>query len=181
MKNKGQYRCDRVVSFEGREGEPLLQGNLYRGKTRIAFVSDDSHGGPMRINWLDRETKAEVKTRSLFGEERTYQGTFEEALLAKHCYEIPPTPSAHLNLGKLEYTDPEIFLGNLLNLAAETKRFKRMAKTRLLFRQPGDERGAWRSLNRPDSPESRSYVTQKYAGAVFFCDGKHDPDGDPIE
>lgn len=53
-----QIEVRNIHPFRGHEGEPLGQGTLYINGVNRGFVSDDSHGGPFRID--DRKARDEV-------------------------------------------------------------------------------------------------------------------------
>jgi len=55
------YKVSGVKKFRGHEGEPLMQGNLCHGKTKVAWWSEDAHGGCMNIIVHDRALFAEFK------------------------------------------------------------------------------------------------------------------------
>lgn len=51
------YTLKNIKSFKGHEGEPCAQGTLHGPKGKAADWSDDSWGGPMRINFVNPEAE----------------------------------------------------------------------------------------------------------------------------
>lgn len=49
-----------IKKFKGHDGMPLVQGNLYLNSKKIAFISDDSWGGPLQIDIYDEEQFSSV-------------------------------------------------------------------------------------------------------------------------
>lgn len=43
------YNIKGLKGFKGHEGEPLLQGTLYKGATKLAEWTEDSWGGPTNM------------------------------------------------------------------------------------------------------------------------------------
>ena len=46
-----EFKIGSTKSFKGHEGEPCYQGTLKLGSKVVCEWSDDSWGGPMRIDW----------------------------------------------------------------------------------------------------------------------------------
>jgi hypothetical protein len=53
-----------VKVFKGHDGEPCHQGNLYMDGKKIGRFSEDSHGGPMSINIINKEFEDEFYKRT---------------------------------------------------------------------------------------------------------------------
>jgi hypothetical protein len=51
------YTLKNIKSFKGHEGEPCAQGTLHGLKGKAADWSDDSWGGPMRIDFVNPEAE----------------------------------------------------------------------------------------------------------------------------
>lgn len=52
------YTIKNFKSFKGHEGEPLGQGTLHGPAGKVADWSDDSWGGPMRVDFVNRAAEA---------------------------------------------------------------------------------------------------------------------------
>ena len=53
------YVIKGLRNFKGHEGEHCAQGTLYKGSTKVANWSDDSHGGPMHIDFVSKDASDE--------------------------------------------------------------------------------------------------------------------------
>jgi hypothetical protein len=49
------YNIKNYKTFKGHEGEPCAQGSMHGSKGKVAEWSDDSWGGPMRIDFTHKE------------------------------------------------------------------------------------------------------------------------------
>lgn len=70
------YEIKNLKKFKGHEGEPCAQGTLSRDGKRVAEWSDDSHGGPFRIDFaVDTERTAFVEfAKTYLPSKRNYDG-----------------------------------------------------------------------------------------------------------
>ena len=155
-----KYEVKGVQFHKGHEGEPLAQCGLYRDGKKVAEYSDGDWGGESQFWWKDKGT-ATVKGINYSGKKYEYKGTPEEALLAKHCAEIPPTP-CKWEEGKLVHTTPDIFVGDLINEYETEKRLKNGAKTKTFFvlKEKGQELEY--TINSPYTKETKDYLEKKY-------------------
>ena len=93
--------------FRGHEGEPLVQADVWDGKTKLGYWSQDAHGGSDNY---DRGVYEAVKPKA-----EEYQRGFD-----KSRYIIPSLHDSH--------GDPGILLEDLAMLTLLEKDFKRNAK-----------------------------------------------------
>jgi hypothetical protein len=88
--SKQGYTVKGLKTFVGTEGEGF-NATLYRDGKAVAFVIEDASGGPLRIEWKDRDAglvKVAVKTWD--GKPTTVGMTAEEKRLYKLCDSMPP-------------------------------------------------------------------------------------------
>jgi hypothetical protein len=53
MVEESNYLVKGLKTMEGRDGL-MINGNLYKGKKKVAELSDDGNGGMLHIEWMDR-------------------------------------------------------------------------------------------------------------------------------
>jgi hypothetical protein len=57
----GGYWLKAMNDFQGHEGEPLFQGNVYKDNKKIGFFSQDSWGGMDRLDCDTKEQQKELE------------------------------------------------------------------------------------------------------------------------
>lgn len=95
-----------VNHFIGHDGEPLCQGNLYLGDTKIGFWSQDSWGGPDRFILDPKFSKQKI----------------DEAVIARN-----PEKAIHGEVGGRSYIidyNLELLLGDCIELEEDEQLFK---------------------------------------------------------
>jgi len=70
-KDFGGYWVKNIKEFKGHEQEPLWQASVYKNGKKIGFFSEDSRGGPARLDCNTREQEKELMdfAREFLGEE----------------------------------------------------------------------------------------------------------------
>ncbi|GAH34833.1 unnamed protein product, partial [marine sediment metagenome] len=85
---KPKYTIKNIKTFRGHDGQGY-NATLYRDGKRIAVLIEFASGGPLDIEWLDRDEKrVEVKNYAYDDEINTYMGTPEEAILNEHIFDM---------------------------------------------------------------------------------------------
>lgn len=128
-------------SCKGTEGDAFSCALHIDGK-KAAEVSYEGTGGPYRWRWLDAAS--------------------EKAWRA-HVEAHPDIILGH-GAGAVKADDDLVF-GDILDDFEEQRFLRRRCKKQTLFRVPGDERGSWRTINAPYSPDVKAFVLGKYPTA----------------
>ena len=148
IENFGEYSVKNVKNFMGRDAYGY-NANLYRGKTKVAFVIDDGNGGEPMIDWTSRNTE-------------------EQQLLDKHCASLPPLDSGYEGMSPLE-VDAELFIGELIsNLIQEKdiKKLRRDCETKTLYRSKKDGYGQYAVIKHVIDDKVRQHLKTKYGEDV---------------
>ncbi|NCQ52203.1 hypothetical protein GW796_10020 [archaeon] len=68
------YTIKGIKNFKGHDGEPCAQGNLYCDKKKVAFWSDDAHGGPISVRFIsnDEESKFVIFAKEYLKTQKDY-------------------------------------------------------------------------------------------------------------
>lgn len=165
------YTLKQMTSFEGHEGEPCVQGTIFKGRKEIGSYSDDTHGGSAWLRW-------------------TLDGREEFDALKAHAESLPPhtleEPQWDERLGRPEgYTpltvpmDLELFISlaidehlqaNAVKMAiAETRKdIKRKMKRQAVYAVVGKS-DSWGLINRPY--EGHEKEIHDYLNKRFGADG----------
>ena len=132
----------RVRTFQGMEGLGFNAELLRDGKP-VAFVIDDGNGGQYNIRWYTRTTKTENEEQRLteFVESHT------------HVNELN---------GKPYRAEPDTLIGELVDKYENNRKFKRLSKTRTLFRLKSDPGDSWSSIRVPYSAEVTTRLIKQY-------------------
>lgn len=79
-----------LKNFLGHEGEPLYQGNLYLNNKKIAFWSQDSHGGPDNFVFdggYQQEKALNDVIKAMYPDKTHYGGTKEKPFVIEYDLE----------------------------------------------------------------------------------------------
>ena len=145
------YKVKNIKTFRGMEGIGF-NANLYRGTKKIALVIDDAQGGPFRYEWEDyKAERVSIDGKDYSGREFTYKGTPEEKLLVEYASSLPSIKHGGIEIP----TSPDLIVEKLINEVEDRRHFKKLAKTKTLFRYEGDDtsNNEWRVYKKPFSLE----------------------------
>lgn len=70
------YTIKNFTKFKGHEGEPLAQGTIHGPNGKVADWSDDSHGGPFRLDFVNSAAQAEfiLFAKKYLADKKDYNG-----------------------------------------------------------------------------------------------------------
>jgi len=132
-----------LKTWHGMEGH-AFQCSLYADRKRIAVVTEEATGGPMRWDVLEPEAVA------AFGR---HHGV-ADLLVGPRCAKID--------------TDADMAVVNLVVEYESAKQLRRWCKKETLFRLPDDKEGTYRTIRRPFSGKVRDYILTKYPTAEIM-------------
>ena len=163
MKVIMSWSVRKVKTFEGREGQGFNAELLRDGKP-VAAVTDDASGGEYRFSWYDWHVpKAEFHVHDFRGTVCSHVGTPEERLLCEHA--DAQTYVNELN-GNQYHMDADMFVGQLVDTYANNRTFRRLSRTRTLFRLKSDPDGGWSSIRIPYSTETATKLLKQYGSEL---------------
>lgn len=120
------YGARSIKSTMGPEG-PGFTCSIFRGSKRVAEVADFGNRGPIRWNWLDRNSPAEVIELNYKDEEVKLKGTREEAMFSLFCRQQPK-----YRMGGSEYSvSMDVMAENLVNEAFLVRQIRSMVKGKI--------------------------------------------------
>lgn len=104
------YNIKGYKTFKGHEGEPCAQGSMHGPKGKVAEWSDDSWGGPMRINFInpDAEKAFLAWATTHVGQYKDYDGVPHNAATMTP-WEIIETVVASMSYAYAEQRELEKF------------------------------------------------------------------------
>lgn len=156
------YTVRKVKSFEGMEGLGF-NAELVRDGKPVAFVIDEGNGGCFNFRWYDHSaTMVEVPWVDYKGNPVVIRCTPEEAAL--HEAIRGKTWESEFSEGSKQM-DLDMFVGGLVDEHENDKRFRRLAKTKTLYRVAGQADGVWNVLKAPFSKRIRDYIVADCAKA----------------
>jgi len=160
-----EFQIKKFKSFRGMEGmgfnlELWVDGakacfivarpRIVRYLRRSLDSIDEANGGMFRYEWASRKAAQKVQA---------------------HVDALPIIPSIS-GVDKSLWPegrkqDMDEFISHLVDEFESDKRFKRLCKTKTVFRLPTDKAGDYRSLNVP-YPAGRQYVLERHSTAEFL-------------
>lgn len=117
-----------MTHFQGHEGEPLCQGNLYLGDLKLGFWSQDSWGGPDQFRLEPEFSKKRI----------------DEAVISRN-----PEKAIHGEVGDRSYVidyNLEFLLGDCVELEEDEQLFRSAAKagySGILLATDGFHQATW--------------------------------------
>lgn len=155
------YEVKNLKTFMGMDC-PGYNATIYRDGVKVAFVIEEGNGGPLNIRWADEAAgRVDIPWFNYKDEPMTYRATKEEALMMESIR----GQTWDCN-GKMIQKDLDIYIGELVNEMENTKRFKRICKTKTLFRLKGDSKEEWRTFNVPFSKRLKDHMVTKYGNKI---------------
>ena len=157
------YEVKNVKSFRGMEGHGY-NASLYRDGNKVAFVIDEGHGGEVSFEWEDSMApRQRVQMKNYKGEDFVRSCTPEESILM----EFMKGKKVDLGQGIGEVDlDEGMFVGQLLDIYENNKRFNRICKAKTLFQVKGDKKDVYRTVPQPFSKRVKDYIVGKYGDQV---------------
>jgi hypothetical protein len=148
----GGYSVAKCKQMPGRDGY-VLSGELHRDGARVAHYFDDGNGGEMRIDFLDRA-----------GEEERRFTDFVASLPPE-----PPDPS--IGIAEPMDVNAAMFVCGLVDIADRIRRYRRLCKTKTVFRGKDDPNDTYRTLTAlPNTEGVREYLAKNWPGATVIND-----------
>lgn len=157
------YKIRKLKSFEGHEGLGF-NCELVRDNKPVAYAINDASGGGVDFRWYDNaQPKVDINTYDHQGKPHTYKGTPEEKLFVmqanKFFYEFMGSQHRH---------NAETYIEGLIDDYTLDRRFKRLSRTRTIFRLMEDKPDAWRTLDKPYNPHMAKYLDNKYGRGKYI-------------
>jgi len=116
-KNFGGYWVKGVKKFKGHEQEPLFQCTVYKDKKKIGIFSEDSWGGPAALNC---PKNADREALCAYAKKHEGEEAWSESF--------------------------QTFIGEIVWEIERLSRYKKLCKTKLVFRFARHDRNTYRSI-----------------------------------
>ena len=164
------YTVSKVKTFKGREGEGFNADLLCDGK-KVGEVINDASGGCIDFHWLDfASTRVDVNWIGYNATPVVLRCTPQEAAF----YEFLRGKTWTLDLAGHDADnspvqhDPDSYAGFLVDEFLDDRRFRRICKTKTMFRLSTDENGVLRTLSVAFSPNVKAKVVEKYGDKIEY-------------
>jgi hypothetical protein len=168
------YTITNVRTFTGREGYGLNAVIRDAAGAPVAFALDQGDGGEPRLDFRNpMQTPASAaKVETTW---RAAQALFHEWALSGECpgsfderfASLYPTREARAEARAWDWINRDV------DAQQNKKRLDRAAKTKTLYRLPGDGEDAWRTLSVPyTDPRAKAHLDQKYPGQQIVIYGQ---------
>ncbi len=161
------YHVKNVKTFKGMDGGGF-NCSLYKDGKKIAECIDSGCGGEVMFHWMDFKApkiKRDIPNIYVEGKISHVSFTPEEnefhQVCARETFEI---------LGKIFPKTPDVKVEELINEFENTKRLKRMCKTKTLFRVKSKsyQDGEWMVLKIPFTPKVKEHIITKYGNCIIL-------------
>jgi hypothetical protein len=133
---KSQFQIKGLKTWATRDGGGY-QYNLYRDNKKVAFIHEEGNGGPLKTEWFDKKTEAELNT-------------YVKSLGQVQCGDFAVD------------MDIAIWLEELLNDAEFQKKLSKYRKQGTLFRFLTDPVDSFRTMKTLDVAKAVEYLDKKY-------------------
>ncbi|WP_250518572.1 hypothetical protein [Caballeronia sp. ATUFL_M1_KS5A] len=157
------YHIKGMKQFRGHEGEPLQQGWLYLDGKKLAQWSDDTHGGPLHLRFIDPGDQPAFETFAL----EWYRTSGALAEMVAYFAEVNKGKSKPVEMPPTTAYDA---IGSWFSFHADKlvneKRFDKASIRGTLYRLKGDSQNEWRIHSQPYS-ESIADGLRKHFGERF--------------
>lgn len=134
--------------------------DLYMDGKLAAFVCQEGNGGSTMVRWSDQKHGASELEKQF----DAYVDALPAEALAADAQEWEKELYPD---GKIK-VDADTFLAQLADEYELTKRFKRMCKSKTLFRLPEDGKEHYRTVKQPFTPELKAKILARHPGATFI-------------
>jgi len=162
-----EYTLKSIKTFRGMDGQGM-NATLYRDGVKVALVIDDGCGGEIHLEWVDYQApRVTVPWVNYEGQPCEIRCTPE----ASKLYEF--LRGKTWNIGKMFgkadkeiQVDIGIFIGELADKTINENRFKRLCKSKTLFRLKTDEKDCWRTLKSPFNQQVKDLIMREFGSQV---------------
>jgi len=160
MKNRNGYEVKGVKQMEGRDGY-MLNCSLYKDGKKVATVVDDGNGGCLDIHFLDyKAPRVEVSGINYMDKPFSYKGTPQEKVFQAY---VNTLPTYDTEWSKNQHPDQEHVINEMVDEAENTKRLKRICKSKTLFTLKDDDtEDEFYSIKHPYCEKVRNHLEAKY-------------------
>ena len=153
------YEVKNVKGFMGSDC-PGYNATLYRDGKKVALVINDGSGGQETVHWYDVEApRVDFATNNYKGDSGVMRCTPEQAMLMEHLKgkkvaqdEVMGEPEMSLGM----------FLAGLVDDFENNKRFKKMCKSKTLYRVKGDKQDVYRVCHYSFNRAVKSALEMKF-------------------
>lgn len=160
------YTVKGITTFNGMEGSGY-NASIYRDGVRVAYVIDDASGGPLMIDWLDKEVEC-WECLDYKGTPFMYKGTAEEKLMYDYTKSLPAHECDFLDSDgqpvMMDWTI-DLFMDELVNTQITFNKFKKDMKKSVLYRA---KNGDLMKVNAQGNPNLYNNLRVKYGATVIL-------------
>ena len=135
---KEQLTIKGLKNWQTRDGGGY-QFNLYRRGKKIAFVHEDGNGGPLQIDWFDKQSEQDIKA---------------------YAKTLPKIQMEDMDLALSVTVD--IFLDDLVSEYEWEKKLNRHRKQGVLFRFLTDPEKSFRVIKTRNTEKAKEVLNRKY-------------------
>lgn len=165
MTTIAEYSVGAVKTFRGHDGYGY-SCNLLRNNKKIAEVVEDGWGGGLQFHWADRNTSAVVNSRTYDDQSHSFQGTVEESLFYAEIMKLPKIP-AHNGLPEM-FTDPDIFVDELVNDLLLVKKIKSDLKKNITIQCKDGQMLTWKISTIHNADILKAHAIKQHPDAVII-------------
>jgi hypothetical protein len=162
-----QYTVGAVKTFRGHDGNGF-SCSLLKNKKKVAEVVDDGWGGGYQFHWVDHKTSALVNTRTYDDKPHSFNGTVEESLFYTEIMKLPKLPAKD-DMPEM-FTNPDIFVGELVNELLLVKTIKADLKKKLTIKCKDGELLTWKISTMHTVEILKDYAMKKHPEAIVIND-----------
>ena len=144
FEDRGGYKIKGLKLFDTNDGY-AFSASVYLNGKKVGSVQNSGHGGP---NSYDPVIPKGMKPEAY----RKANDAFIKGLQAQ-ALKIDPTAT---------FETEDLLIGALVDDFENEKRFKRLCKTKVLFRLKGDDKGEYRTISVKFSNEVKAKVLDQY-------------------
>jgi len=156
-----KWSVRKVKTFLGNEGHGF-NAELCRDGRPVAYVIDSAQGGEYEYQWYDHGApRVDIRGINYENQVHMYKGTPEERLFVEAAN--VQTYVSECGERETQSKDADIVMGELVDAWESNRKFKRLSKTRTLFRLKGDEPESWRAIKAPFHQKVVAHIREKYA------------------
>jgi hypothetical protein len=137
------YNIKGLKTFKGMEGMGGFNLTLYRGKTKVAFIYNEDHGGPNGYDMVNKEEWEHLK-----------------ALCDKMPVDIHTFADEDITIT----CDPDIFVGYIINIEEDRQYWKRQCAKGIVAILHEDKEGTFRSFKQYPYTPANVAIVRKHFG-----------------
>lgn len=148
------YLIKGLKTFNGMEGGGY-ECSIYRGKVKVGTAMNEGSGGSDFFHFTSREEEATFQEAAA----KWYETSRSKVEWEGWCKENS------ISLDVSAQHKMESWVSETMSSMEEQKRFKRLSKTKTLFRLKGDEEGVWRTIGQV-GPRVIDHIVKHYGANV---------------